>query len=272
MKIKRPTVINHRKPLLKLLVYKTNYEKDLLERRLLTSKGYIHYLEHKGTGASVIFLHGLAVNTRTWRKLIAYLPDSISVYLIDLLGHGFSDAPRIEYDVDLQVSVLSEFIERKGLPESFVFGHSYGGWIAAIYAQKGHACKGLILEDPAGLKDYFEGMSTEGTRESRRNRLLEDGIRLNAKEHVIRSILEDDFERDHEHLTRESLASINVPVLIIWGTDDTTVKTEYSSKFNVYIKKSRLELVEGAGHTPHYSNPEKTATLLLDFMAGAEAI
>lgn len=238
---------------------------DLEDGYVQTSLGKIHFKKTVGPGEKVIFLHGAGANTRAFKRLVEILPVNIEAYLVDLLGHGDSEAPSIAYTVENQTLAIREFIEKVGAEQSYLFGNSYGGWIAALIAQDNHIGKGIILEDAVGLKEYFDDISRSLTPDEYREKLIKDLRFLSSNRKVIESMI-DSEKTTASYLTRESLANVSKPTLIIWGENDTTVDVKYASLFNDYIKGSKLEIVKGAGHVPHFTHPDKVKELLLAFI------
>ena len=241
-----------------------DYNADFEDGYENTSMGAMHYMHHPGTESKIIFLHGLGSNVRAWSRLMQYLPGNLDIMLIDLLGHGKSDAPpEVQYTVSNQFQALREFIALKNNGDSFMFGHSYGGWIAAYYAsQPLGSCKGLMLEDPAGLKDYFDGITDrDAYKESLFNTVMKAA---GNRDYVIRSILDSDFAEDQ--LTNEMLSSINARTKIIWGSADQINDIKFADSFKSRIKASTLSVVEGAGHEPHFTNPKETSEIIMKFM------
>jgi pimeloyl-ACP methyl ester carboxylesterase len=237
---------------------------DLEDGYVKTSLGMIHYRQHPGGGTKVTFIHGFASSTKSWVRLIEWLPDDINVCLVDLLGHGISDAPKIDYGAAIQARVVREFLEAKGMQDGCLFGHSYGGWIAALLAQSGFGGGGLVLEDAMGLKDYFEDLEKEGLKEAFNDRWIEEARIFGLADYVIKSSVGADKVTDA--LTKESLGSLSKQAMLIWGGKDGVVSTKYAELFAEYIKGSDLEILEGAGHVPHYTNAEEVAGLLLGFI------
>lgn len=237
-------------------------EKDFGDEYFKSRYGKLHYKKHAGGGTPVVFLHGLAGSVRTWTRLMKFVPAGIDAYLIDLLGHGDSDAPDIEYAFKVHYDAVSSLIDDLDLQGYFVFGHSYGGWIAAYTAMQ-NDIGGVILEDSAGLKEFYD------ERLAANPEYVEDMIQrarsLNPHENVLRSMLESDNSDDF--LTRSNLAGIDSRALIIWGEKDTTVGLKYAQDFRRYIKNSRLEILKGGRHTPHYTNPEAVARLVSGFVS-----
>jgi pimeloyl-ACP methyl ester carboxylesterase len=247
-----------------------DYQKDFEDGFAQTSMGALHFMHHPGEREKIIFLHGIGSSTRAWTKLVQYLPDDLDVFLIDLLGHGKSDAPTdIEYTVSNQFQALREFIALQNNGDSYIFGHSYGGWIAAYYASQSTS-KGIILEDAAGLKEYFDQVVQSGKMEEYKQNLLKSVMAVAGnKEHVFKSIIDSYFEEDQ--LTRELLVDIKARTKIIWGSNDSISDKSYAEIFLKEIKGSTLNIIEGAEHDAHYTHPKEVSDILLNFVNRTEA-
>ena len=241
-----------------------DYEKDMNEARIDTGKGtvYCRYRDVKAA-TSLVLVHGLASSTLTWKRLVGCLPGRINVYLMDLLGHGESDAPDIEYTVDVQAEALDSLVSHLGIRNPYVFGHSYGGWVSALYSMH-YPVKGIILEDSAGLKSFYDEVKGDALREKYKEEMLEKALSLGANRHVVEYILNDEFT-EHQ-LERSDLESLSVPALVIWGKDDDVIKEEYAREFVSGIRGSELKIIAGARHTPHYTHAPEVCKLVSDFM------
>ncbi|VVB76895.1 2-succinyl-6-hydroxy-2,4-cyclohexadiene-1-carboxylate synthase [uncultured archaeon] len=230
-----------------------------------TGVGRVHCKMHDGGGVKIVFLHGFAANTRTWANLVPLLPDSLGIYLLDLLGHGKSDAPERAYSIAVHGRAVAEFIERKRISDAYLFGNSYGGWIAARLAQGDYSGGGIMLESPAGLREMFEEWEREGSMDEHKERLKELGSAHNIKKHVVEGSKED-FENWESYLTKESLAGITKPAEIIWGSDDDMLDAKYADVFSGYINGSVLRMIDGAGHMPHNTTPEAVRDAIVEFV------
>lgn len=238
-----------------------DFDLDFVEKYVETDNGRIHYLHHAGHDESIIFVHGFGANARTWKRLAGFLPGGLDVYLVDLIGHGKSDAPRIRYTVTLQSEAIDRLIEAEKIRGYYIFGHSYGGWVAAFHAQGSREKAGLILEDSAGLKEFIEEREKEhGYKE----RMFREAMLLNPRDYVVRSTIES--FRNSEELTRESLSIISEPSLVLWGEDDRLIDIRYGRLLSEYIPGSDFETVNGGGHTPHYLMPEFVSGRLISFL------
>ncbi|HVA82843.1 MAG TPA: alpha/beta hydrolase [Candidatus Aquilonibacter sp.] len=246
-----------------------DYDTDFNEGYVHSSFGRIYYRRHKTEGKKLIFLHGLGGTTKAWAKLMKFIPPEFDVSLIDLLGHGKSDAPPgIDYKISDQVQALTEFIADQNNRESCIIGHSYGGWVAAYYASYPYTASSFVLADSAGLEEEEEALTKMPDGHNSKEDFLKELMEYGNKENVMRSILEASRK---EELTDKILSGISKPTLIIWGNEDRRVDVDYASIFSRKIKGSKIEIIEGAGHNPHYTHPEIFAKLVVDFVTSVRA-
>ena len=226
-----------------------------------SSMGRLYYKFNEGSeGLALILLHGFAASSLSWSRLIRCIPDETCVVAVDLLGHGNSEAPEMEYTASNQATAIRELAESTG-KKTIMFGHSYGAWLASLLAMDSVPEK-LIIEDAAGLEAF------DKERLSSNPEYLEDLVRqaliTNPNERVVRSSVYS--RREDDKLTCEKLTRINVPTLIIWGANDATVPARFAQTFNSCIKGSSLLVMDNVRHTPHYTNPNAVAEKVLGFI------
>lgn len=94
----------------------------------------MHYID-TGSGPTILFLHGTPSWSYLWRNVIQDLQYSARCIALDMIGHGKSDFPAINYDQETQFKYLCEFIALLGLKNIIIVGHSYGANFAAWYAR-----------------------------------------------------------------------------------------------------------------------------------------
>ena len=73
------------------------------------------------------------------------------------------------------------------------------------------------------------------------------------------------LEADHDLSTR--LGEIKVPVQLIWGADDPLFPVAHATRAHSLIRRSRLAVLEGAGHTPQAERPEEFNRVLEHFLS-----
>ena len=225
-----------------------------------TDYGEIYFKHNLGTKQKIIMLHGLGGSTRAFAKFVDILPNDLDIYLIDLLGHGKSAKPKINYSVKAQTNILNNFINIKNYKDFYLFGHSYGGMVALKYILSFgiENLKGIILEDCAGLKE--SGNISEAYKQN----MLKKALEFNNEEYVIESIINQDDDVSENDL--KLLSKLDIQCLILWGENDMIVNKKYGEILNRTIKNSEFKIIENADHEPHYTNREKTKVILLEFI------
>jgi pimeloyl-ACP methyl ester carboxylesterase len=226
-----------------------------------TKNGRVSYLRRKSAGKPIIFLHGIGGSLKSWNKLAPFLPKGLDLYLIDLLGHGRSDAPDIEYDVMMQVEMLEELVENLGLTEPTIFGHSYGGWMAIHYSLR-QKTAGLMIEDSAGMESQQQEIQKTGESEEYKKELVSDAMMIGANEKVMRSAAAN-FSR--YTLTKDILSKVSARTFLIWGDNDDFVPIKFGKEMHEMIKDSDFLVIPGAGHVPHRTKPEIVAAAISRF-------
>ena len=113
--------------------------------------------ESLGEGPPVMILHGLFGAGRNWTQMAQALAATYRVILPDARNHGASPwAESMSYpDMALDVAAL---IEREGLQQPFVIGHSMGGKTAmALALTQPQAVAGVAVIDiaPQAYADQF---------------------------------------------------------------------------------------------------------------------
>ncbi len=126
----------------------------------------MHYVE-QGSGAPILLLHGNPSSAFIWRNVIPKLSSQGRVIAPDLIGHGQSDKPNIEYSYRQHVEHLTAFIEALGLQNLTLVVHDAGNIGFSYAAQHPENIRGIIffetllgpvqsLDDaPPELRDFF---------------------------------------------------------------------------------------------------------------------
>ncbi len=111
----------------------------------------VRYFE-EGEGETVLFIHGIGQAMYTFRKNVHALSQYCHVVTVDLLGHGLSDKPDIDYSIDDFSSMIYDFTQAMALENITLLGFSTGAVIALDVAQKHpELVKRLILLSPGGV-------------------------------------------------------------------------------------------------------------------------
>ena len=106
----------------------------------------------------LVLMHGFGAGLGFFILNYKYLSQKRNVYAIDLLGFGLSSRPKFPNDPIETENMFVESIEqwriKMGLEKVNLLGHSFGGYISALYALKyPDNLHHLILADPWGFPE-----------------------------------------------------------------------------------------------------------------------
>ncbi len=100
---------------------------------IVTQQGILHY-EVIGRGKPLILLHGWLESWRIWHNTMTYLSQYYRTYALDFWGFGESDTTARAYRVDDFVEMVQYFMDRLGIGQAPIIGHSMGGTVALALA------------------------------------------------------------------------------------------------------------------------------------------
>ena len=112
----------------------------------------------EGSGEKVLlFIHGLATYSLSWKKNIEYLKKHFRCIAIDLPGNGLSGHGDYPYGIGFFADAVNELILKLKLKNVCIVGHSMGSQVAMTIAIKyPSSCNKLILCAPAGFETFTE--------------------------------------------------------------------------------------------------------------------
>jgi pimeloyl-ACP methyl ester carboxylesterase len=100
---------------------------------ITTDQGIVHY-EVYGRGRPVILLHGWLGSWGLWQETMAYLGRYYRTYALDFWGFGDSGKKRDTYAVQDFVGLVDQFMDRLGISQAPLVGHSMGGTVSLAVA------------------------------------------------------------------------------------------------------------------------------------------
>lgn len=260
------------------------------------------WYEDRGEGDVMLLIHGFASSSYTWRYIKKHYSTTHRVICIDLKGFGESSKPRDDrYMLEDQSDIVKEFIKYKSLNNITLVGHSFGGAVAlSSYIESDLGLKksinNIILINSAAYKQEMPGYI------SLLRTPLINSIALNLipttvnSERILKELVYNDDVVSREMIETygnflatddskyalmkaasniipdniDSLSAkykeIEVPVLIIWGDNDTVIKKSVGDRLHKNIAKSSFTSFKNCGHMPHVEYPEKTIAVIDDFL------
>jgi 2-succinyl-6-hydroxy-2,4-cyclohexadiene-1-carboxylate synthase len=252
----------------------------------------------RGTGVPLLLLHGFTGRGSGWGRHATAFAKAFRVVVVDLPGHGRTGTPTTppRASVERTADDLATILRRDGLAPTHVLGYSLGARIALRLAVSHPAfVSRLVLESPsAGLATETERRARRTADEARAMRLERDGIeafvddwerepvfashaalpparaanlraeRLRNRPAGLATSLRGAGQGSMEPL-HELLAGVRAPTLVIAGALDPAGRAR-AERIAAGIPDARLEVIAGAGHTPHLETPSTFRSLALDFL------
>ena len=233
---------------------------------------------------SILLIHGSGVSAGAWVNQLRGLLTAFRVAAIDLPGHGKSD-PIPRASVEEYAETVAMFLEALGSGPVLVVGHSLGGAIAiALAAQRPHAVTGLVLLASCAklpwvdsswgrLLPYVPGPLWKTFFISTAQKLLfargVPGHAVSLGMQELRSCRAETILKDLQaakamDLTQQA-TGLDVPTLILCGSQDRLTPPALSADLKGLIPGSRLTLVEGAGHMLLLEVPTRVNEEVLNF-------
>ena len=260
----------------------------------------ISYVE-MGEGPPVLFVHGLGGSWRNWLENIPFFARSHRVVALDLPGFGLSPAPSEPITMRAYGDLVIRFAAAVGLSDdTALVGHSMGGFIAteSVINSPGHF-RNLTLVSAAGVtfatmresRKTIAGLAVRmmmplaASRMERnlgRSRLRAASFAgVIAHPNMIRremlwelgsyavnspSLIEAAYALAG-YDTRERLAEITIPTLIVWGQQDRLVPVGAAHGYASRIPGSKLSLIHDCGHMVELERPARFNSEVSRFIA-----
>lgn len=257
------------------------------------------YVRDWGTGRPVVLIHGWPLNGDSWEyQAVKLAENGHRVITYDRRGFGRSGQPFSGYDYDTMADDLAAVIDGLGLTDVALAGFSMGGGEVARYAARHGTGKlraavlissvvpfmlktpdneagvdesvfeemkaGLRKDRPAFLSDFFKTFYGQGLTSGVSDGILHWSLMM-AMQASPKATLDcvDAFGRTD---FRADAGKIDVPALVIHGTEDKTVPIDVSGRRAAeLIPDAQLVELEGP-HGLLATHPEEITAYLHRFL------
>ena len=109
----------------------------------------LHYYCTGGDKLPLVLMHGISDDGLCWTPVAEALAGQYDVIMVDLRGHGKSDAPEDGYDYATMATEVTGLIKGLALENPVVMGHSLGAMTTlTLAALRPDLPRAIILEDP----------------------------------------------------------------------------------------------------------------------------
>ncbi|MCY4158895.1 MAG: alpha/beta hydrolase [Bacteroidetes bacterium] len=225
-------------------------------------------------------MHGLLGNPEGWFDAASALADSGYRAIVPYLH--IQQMPRSQANIQGIVDFVRSFTKFLDLDQIILCGNSLGGQVAIRYTTD---CPGtvvaLLLSGSSGIFETEVGTTTFRRHDR-------DYIRLKAARtfYSPKMVTDELVERIYDIATNRSSAlrtiwaarssmrdliideldDLDMPTLIIWGTEDQITPPEVAHIFHELLSNSELHFIEKCGHAPMMEHPDVFNKLMLEFL------
>jgi len=233
----------------------------------------INYIDYGLTeGQVIVLLHGWGQNIAMMKPLGDLFSKQNRIIIIDLPGFGGSEEPAFPWAISDYVETVHDLLMEIDVVEPIIFGHSFGGKIALLYASKYDVKQLIVCGSP--FKVEIEKLSTKTKILKTLKKVPGINLFANiAKKHIgsedyrkasptMREILVNNINLD----IRENVKLIKSPTLIIWGDLDEAVSVDLAYELEDLIEDAGVVVYEGATHYVYLERLKEVEKVLRTFI------
>ena len=259
-----------------------------------------------GSGYPLFLLHGTGGHAEAYSRNIAAHAEHFRVIAYDMVGHGYTDAPDIDYDEQAYVDHLRELMDTMGIESAHFSGESLGGSVAAWFAlQYPERVGKLVLNTGLPLspntqqgidqmKDFLArsrkatGTPTRETLAMRMKwlfleetslteELLETRFRIYSqpgRAAAIRKLTERaiggliDPANQKSWYRPDQLRELKCPTLLLWTHHNPGQPVELARQAAARISDARVVVLDNSSHWPQWEEPEAFNKAQIEFLLG----
>ncbi|MBT3180967.1 MAG: alpha/beta hydrolase [Deltaproteobacteria bacterium] len=246
------------------------------------------YYEVHGEGRPLLFINGLAGDTRQWEFMLSHLTSSFQCIIYDMRCAGRSDKPDEEVTVAVYVEEALALLHHLDIKKADILGFSLGGMIAMEFAMTHpEVVDNLIL---LSTMPYFKGpypIPDTVLKMMNRTDVCPDLLsevyetifghdykgRVSADDFISFRLKDDMPQPADAYLNQLKSATkhdmcyrikdgVKSPTIICAGDDDHLIPPENAKWLQENIDDAKLFMFEGAGHMLPIEVPEKIARMI----------
>lgn len=247
-----------------------------------------------GSGLPLILLHPYPLNSRFWSNQLSALSKTRHVIAPNFRGYGATRAePQDDFTIARFAADVRNTLATAQVPKAIFAGCSMGGYVLfELWRQAPELVAAMVLLDTkaepdddaalatrrelienvravgtADMPETAAGLLSELTRETKPG-VVRD-VRAWAEEPSCTTIIRTLEMLANRPDSQPTLATINVPTLIMVGENDTVAPPDGAVRIQNSIKDAQLEIIPNAGHLAALENPAAVNAAFLKFLQDA---
>lgn len=242
----------------------------------------LNALRFENSGApALVLLHGLLGSSRNWTTIGRALQERFNVHALDLRNHGSSPHAEAMRWAEL-CGDLESYLEKEGLNEIVLMGHSLGGKIAMRFAcenpdvvqkliivdiaakayppyhdQEFRAMKSVVVSELGSRKDAEAALTPLVENWAMRQFLLTNLIRDEATGAFRWQANIEALHASLPHIRQNSLLETdcyNGPTLLVRGANSNFIEDDDADDILHWFPHLHEVIVPKAGHNVHVEN------------------
>lgn len=239
-----------------------------------------HEVHGRQDAPPLILLEGMGGDIPGWRRNIPVLARELRVIAYDFRGNGNSDEPPGPATMATFVDDTFALLDALGIERAHLYGQSFGGMVAQEMAlAKGERVRTLILGcTHAGPRHAVRTKNSKVPKGEPWRSMYSPGFPDRDPDHVAEDLRIGAAQPKHPEGGRrqweamqgfdsfERLPGLDVPTLVLHGTEDLAVSPENGKMLAERIPGAELVLLRGAGHLYHSEQAEAADAAVLDFV------
>ena len=255
-----------------------------------TIRGIQLAFDDLGKGQPLVFVHGHPFNRSMWDRQVSHFEDRYRLILPDLRGYGQTEVttPRVMLD-EMALDII-HLLDALYIDKAIFCGLSMGGQILFdLYRLIPQRVEALIIVDSDARGETAESRQQ---RMAKAEDILQKGMRRHTDETIHQYIAAASMHnpevytplhrmmsdtrpegaaaahrgRAHRRDHTSILGSINVPTLIIVGSEDYFTPLPVARIMSDGIPRAKLACIDGAGHLPNMEKPARFNACLEEFL------
>lgn len=246
--------------------------------------------EVAGEGQPAVLIPGTFSDRKAWLKQVGALSPRFRVVLLDPRGVGETPDPGLPFTPDDLAGDVLALLDHLGIERAHLVGHSLGATVALTVAGRWpHRVRRVVAAAPVlymdayltTMLDHWEALasSSVGDHDLHRAvaldafgretfaRLVPAVVREMDRHPIPRATMLRYVDCDRSGDLRPLAGRIEAPVLVICGAEDALSGPGQARMVAASIAGARLEILEGAGHSPQIEAPPAFNRLVSAFLA-----
>ena len=222
----------------------------------------VYYTEY-GQGEPLVFLHGNTASSKMSGLLMPLYADKFRCILIDFLGNGQSDrvenfSPDMWYDEALQTIALAEHLQCRRVS---LIGTSGGAVVADSFDGRtlnDNFSANLLAERKAAKEDIQSRQFYEWCQGADWEKIVDLDTEALLK-----------CAEEKRPLFHKPLEQLKTPILFVGSKGDESCRSNLEEEYREMasmLSQSSVYLFPSGGHPSLFSNAEKTADIVYNFI------